>query len=154
MLRGGLIKPSGLPSKLAQGKGDGEHNFTILHQKQQGMLLFYIFKENDYSWLHLRADHPARPIWINPEDGHILLEAFPPIAEQAQDFLVAISEPVSRYANASCHTTSVHIRTRLDPDLRSSTSTSSRLIRSMPLYQSAYRQRTSSKSVPLPSWVD
>jgi DNA excision repair protein ERCC-3 len=31
-----------------------------------------------------------------PQDGHIILEAFSPIAEQAQDFLVAISEPVSR----------------------------------------------------------
>lgn len=37
-------------------------------------------------------------MWISPEDGHIILEAFSPIAEQAQDFLVAISEPVSRPA--------------------------------------------------------
>lgn len=54
--------------------------------------------DQDFSWLHLKPDHASRPLWISPEDGHIILEAFSPIAEQAQDFLVAISEPVSRYA--------------------------------------------------------
>jgi DNA excision repair protein ERCC-3 len=57
-----------------------------------------MFMDHDFSWLHLKPDHSARPIWISPEDGHIILEAFSPIAEQAQDFLVAISEPVSRPA--------------------------------------------------------
>lgn len=45
--------------------------------------------------LHLRSDHPCRPLWIGP-DGHIFLEAFSPLARQAQDFLVAIAEPVCR----------------------------------------------------------
>lgn len=53
--------------------------------------------DQDFSWLHLKPDHQSRPLWISPEDGHIILEAFSPIAEQAQDFLTAISEPVSRY---------------------------------------------------------
>ncbi|KAF9818585.1 hypothetical protein IEO21_02690 [Rhodonia placenta] len=57
-----------------------------------------MFIDQDFSWLHLKPDHASRPIWISPEDGHIILEAFSPIAEQAQDFLVAISEPVSRPA--------------------------------------------------------
>ncbi|KAF9003082.1 P-loop containing nucleoside triphosphate hydrolase protein [Cyathus striatus] len=52
----------------------------------------------DFSWLDLKSDHASRPLWISPEDGHIILEAFSPIAEQAQDFLTAISEPVSRPA--------------------------------------------------------
>ncbi|VDQ11976.1 unnamed protein product [Trichobilharzia regenti] len=43
--------------------------------------------------LKLRLDHPYRPLWIGP-DGHIFLEAFSPLARQAQDFLIAISEPV------------------------------------------------------------
>lgn len=47
----------------------------------------------------LKQDHASRPLWISPEDGHIILEGFSPIAEQAQDFLVAISEPVSRPAH-------------------------------------------------------
>ncbi|TIB17589.1 hypothetical protein E3P92_01004 [Wallemia ichthyophaga] len=51
---------------------------------------------HDYGDLPLKPDHPNRPLWVSPEDGHIILEGFSPIAEQAQDFLVAISEPVSR----------------------------------------------------------
>jgi DNA excision repair protein ERCC-3 len=47
-------------------------------------------------YLPLKTDHASRPLWISPEHGHIILEGFSPIAEQAQDFLVAISEPVSR----------------------------------------------------------
>ena len=50
----------------------------------------------DCSFLRLKPDHPNRPLWISPE-GNIFLEANSPLAEQAQDFLIAISEPVSRY---------------------------------------------------------
>lgn len=60
-------------------------------------LCAHIFDQNDFSYLELKADHASRPLWINPVDGTIILEAFSSIAEQAQDFLVAISEPVSRY---------------------------------------------------------
>lgn len=56
----------------------------------------HIFGREDYTNLPLKKDHASRPLWISPEDGHIILEGFSPIAEQAQDFLVAISEPVSR----------------------------------------------------------
>ncbi|PWN30077.1 DNA repair helicase rad25 [Jaminaea rosea] len=52
----------------------------------------------DFSHLHLKQDHASRPLWISPDDGHIILEGFSPIAEQAMDFLVAIAEPVSRPA--------------------------------------------------------
>ncbi|GAA39781.2 TFIIH basal transcription factor complex helicase XPB subunit [Clonorchis sinensis] len=45
--------------------------------------------------LSLRPDHPCRPLWVGP-DGHIFLEAFGPLSRQAQDFLVAIAEPVCR----------------------------------------------------------
>ena len=49
----------------------------------------------DYSYLALKADSESRPLWVC-EDGKIILEAFSPIASQAEDFLVAISEPVTR----------------------------------------------------------
>ncbi|KNZ72178.1 putative DNA repair helicase ercc3 [Termitomyces sp. J132] len=68
------------------------------HRRQQDSLVSHIFMDQDFSWLHLKSDHASRPLWISPEDGHIILEAFSPIAEQAQDFLTAISEPVSRPA--------------------------------------------------------
>ncbi|KAL3318945.1 TFIIH basal transcription factor complex helicase XPB subunit [Cichlidogyrus casuarinus] len=45
--------------------------------------------------LKLREDHNIRPLWIGP-DGHVFLETFSPISRQAEDFLIAISEPVCR----------------------------------------------------------
>lgn len=49
----------------------------------------------DYSFMPLKKDHSARPIWIAP-NGVIILEAFSPLYQQAYDFLVAIAEPISR----------------------------------------------------------
>ncbi|KAF1775983.1 Helicase XPB/Ssl2, N-terminal domain [Phytophthora cactorum] len=49
----------------------------------------------DFSTLDMKPDHEARPVWVCP-NGRIFLEAFSPIYKQAYDFLVAISEPVSR----------------------------------------------------------
>ncbi|XP_036807337.1 general transcription and DNA repair factor IIH helicase subunit XPB isoform X4 [Oncorhynchus mykiss] len=43
----------------------------------------------------LKNDHGSRPLWVAP-DGHIFLEAFSPVYKYAQDFLVAIAEPVCR----------------------------------------------------------
>lgn len=99
--RGATIKFSALARKLADGKGgraDGDGRDLDVHRRQQDKLVSHIFQDHDFAWLHLKPDHASRPLWISPEDGHIILEAFSPIAEQAQDFLVAISEPVSRYA--------------------------------------------------------
>ncbi|CAG8529830.1 4471_t:CDS:1 [Paraglomus brasilianum] len=56
----------------------------------------FIFGSEDFSHISLKPDHESRPLWISPVTGNITLEAFSPIAEQAQDFLIAISEPVSR----------------------------------------------------------
>lgn len=102
--RGATIKFSALTRKLAEIRkpGDGEDeqvaSHLSSHRNPKDTLVSHMFIDQDFSWLHLKPDHASRPIWISPEDGHIILEAFSPIAEQAQDFLVAISEPVSRYA--------------------------------------------------------
>lgn len=45
--------------------------------------------------MQLKNDHASRPLWVAP-DGHIFLEAFSPVYKYAQDFLVAIAEPVCR----------------------------------------------------------
>ncbi|XP_023188774.1 TFIIH basal transcription factor complex helicase XPB subunit [Xiphophorus maculatus] len=45
--------------------------------------------------MQLKKDHSSRPLWVAP-DGHIFLEAFSPVYKYAQDFLVAIAEPVCR----------------------------------------------------------
>jgi DNA excision repair protein ERCC-3 len=44
----------------------------------------------------LKSDHAFRPLYISPANRTIILEAFHSLAPQAQDFLVAIAEPVSR----------------------------------------------------------
>jgi hypothetical protein len=99
--RAATINFSALTRKLAEAKRAKEKepaNLSSLeaHRRQQDSLVSHIFMDQDFSWLHLKPDHASRPLWISPEDGHIILEAFSPIAEQAQDFLTAISEPVSR----------------------------------------------------------
>jgi DNA excision repair protein ERCC-3 len=100
--RGATINFSALTRKLAETKRstDAEPASNLssfdAHRRQQDKLISHIFMDQDFSWLHLKGDHLSRPLWISPEDGHIILEAFSPIAEQAQDFLTAISEPVSR----------------------------------------------------------
>ncbi|KAJ9071916.1 DNA repair helicase RAD25 [Entomophthora muscae] len=54
------------------------------------------FGSKDYSHMTLKEDEASRPLWISPESGHLILEAYSPLAKPAQDFLIAISEPVSR----------------------------------------------------------
>lgn len=95
--RGATINFSALTRKLAQAHRTNDDEDGLSHRIQQDNLVSHMFMDQDFSWLHLKPDHASRPLWISPEDGHIILEAFSPIAEQAQDFLVAISEPVSRY---------------------------------------------------------
>ncbi|KAB8360878.1 hypothetical protein FH972_024612 [Carpinus fangiana] len=50
----------------------------------------------DVSTMKLKPDHADRPIWIDPANHKIILESFSPLVKQAQVFLVAIAEPVSR----------------------------------------------------------
>ncbi|KAI9274827.1 P-loop containing nucleoside triphosphate hydrolase protein [Phascolomyces articulosus] len=77
-------------TSLSMGHGDvGMHD-------QKYDLISRMFGKEDYTYLPLKKDHHSRPLWISPENGHIILEGFSPIAEQAQDFLVTISEPISR----------------------------------------------------------
>uniref|UniRef100_A0A915D3Q8 General transcription and DNA repair factor IIH helicase/translocase subunit XPB n=1 Tax=Ditylenchus dipsaci TaxID=166011 RepID=A0A915D3Q8_9BILA len=45
--------------------------------------------------MKLKDDHASRPLWVAP-DGHIFLESFSPVYKHAQDFLIAVAEPVSR----------------------------------------------------------
>eukprot|EP00117_Sycon_ciliatum_P039747 scpid29506/ scgid29325/ TFIIH basal transcription factor complex helicase XPB subunit; Basic transcription factor 2 89 kDa subunit; DNA excision repair protein ERCC-3; DNA repair protein complementing XP-B cells; TFIIH 89 kDa subunit; Xeroderma pigmentosum group B-complementing protein len=45
--------------------------------------------------LQLKPDAASRPLFIAP-DGHIFLETFSPVYKHAHDFLIAISEPLSR----------------------------------------------------------
>jgi DNA excision repair protein ERCC-3 len=97
---GATINFSALTRKLAEAKrargATDDLSLLSAHRRQQDILVSHIFQESDFSFLNLKPDHASRPLWISPEDGHIILEGFSPIADQAQDFLVAIAEPVSR----------------------------------------------------------
>ena len=97
-ISGAKINLSALTRKLALQRKESSYTPTTSsnRRKQQYDLASHIFNDRDFSFLHLKPDHAARPLWISPEDMTIILEGFSPIAEQAQDFLVAIAEPVSR----------------------------------------------------------
>lgn len=105
-------EPIKTPSRPSRSKKKAESSaMNILAQKDQSFLshasadipadfepdtVSGMFKSHDFSYLKLRPDHASRPIWISPNDGRIILESFSPLAEQAQDFLVTIAEPISR----------------------------------------------------------
>lgn len=61
-------------------------------------LVSSLFPPNaDAAYLPLKTDHASRPLYIAPSyPPFIILEAFHPLSLQAQDFLTAIAEPVSR----------------------------------------------------------
>ncbi|RWS22593.1 DNA excision repair protein haywire-like protein, partial [Leptotrombidium deliense] len=72
------IVPGAASKKIAEGNTEDEYG------------------AKDYrTQLQLRVDHDSRPLWVAP-DGHIFLETFSPVYKHAHDFLIAISEPVSR----------------------------------------------------------
>lgn len=149
--RGATINFSALTRKLAQARRavtdmENEDSSSLAtHRRQQDKMISHIFMDQDFSWLHLKPDHASRPLWISPEDGHIILEAFSPIAEQAQDFLVAISEPVSRCAHTVSHIGCNYDESWLPADRPSFMNTNSLHTRYMRRYQLVSRQKTSLK---------
>jgi len=153
--KGATINFTALRRRLADERDVAERsnekdigNLSTLeaHRRQQDRLISHIFTDHDFSWLHLKNDHASRPLWISPNDGHIILEGFSPIAEQAQDFLVAISEPDSRCADICLWASPVEYSARRRRiDLPSFTNTSLRLTRSTPPCRSACRPKISSR---------
>ncbi|KAG8745842.1 DNA repair helicase RAD25 [Ceratobasidium sp. 414] len=93
-----VIRLGALKRRLEDDKGRSTPSAQTVARRTRPDSLGYLFRNHDFSWTQLKPDHASRPLWISPEDNHIILEGFSPIAEQAQDFLVAISEPISRPA--------------------------------------------------------
>lgn len=58
-------------------------------------ILGNLFQSSENYDLILKHDHISRPLWVT-SNGHIFLESHSPLHEIAQDFLIAIAEPVSR----------------------------------------------------------
>ncbi|KAJ2845585.1 DNA repair helicase RAD25, partial [Coemansia erecta] len=90
----GLLPKAATASLSQEGADEAEDEYSMLAMPQRDAASG-MFK-GDYSFLKLKPDHESRPLWICPTSRHIILEAFSPIADQAIDFLIAISEPVSR----------------------------------------------------------
>ncbi len=77
---------------------DSDNEPEIIHKDVIRDAATPLFPKDDYTFLPLKPDHESRPLWVC-DDGRIILEAFSTIAQHAEDFLVAISEPVSRPAH-------------------------------------------------------
>lgn len=150
--RGATINLAALTRKLTTKPGSEKEPSDMssldVHRWKQGQLVSRMFGENDYYGLPLKPDHASRPLWISPDDRHIILEAASPLAEQAQDFLTAISEPVSRYV---CTGVVLELLSKYSIDRPSYTNTNSLRFPSMPLCRSVSKRRISLKSVDLQS---
>ncbi|KAI8918568.1 P-loop containing nucleoside triphosphate hydrolase protein [Powellomyces hirtus] len=87
---------SPIESEQAHAPVDGiELLSSTLDLEHVGKAIGRLFRVADLSNFPLKPDHEARPLWVYG-DGRIILEAFSPIAEHAQDFLIAVSEPITR----------------------------------------------------------
>ncbi|PLW36991.1 hypothetical protein PCANC_13991 [Puccinia coronata f. sp. avenae] len=89
------VEPQTMTANFAHSNST-DHNMNF---DQQGDFIATDFPPGcDYRHLSLKADHTSRPLYICPNmtTRTIILEAFHPLASQAQDFLITIAEPVSR----------------------------------------------------------
>ena len=69
----------------------------------------HLFKaKHDFFDEPLKPDHRLRPVWIDRENGRVVLETFSPSFKQAQTFLINIAEPVSRTTNMHEYTINPH----------------------------------------------
>ncbi|KAF1813735.1 putative TFIIH complex helicase Ssl2 [Eremomyces bilateralis CBS 781.70] len=55
-----------------------------------------LFGNRDHSHLALKPDHEDRPLWIDPDQGKIIMETFSPSFKHAENFLINVAEPQSR----------------------------------------------------------
>ncbi|KAI8800263.1 P-loop containing nucleoside triphosphate hydrolase protein, partial [Cladochytrium replicatum] len=85
-----------IPKKATLRAEDALVDLAVRHQEAKIDVATALFEPQiDFSYLKLKPDHASRPLWV-VADGRIILEAFSPVAHQAQDFLITIAEPVSR----------------------------------------------------------
>ena len=82
--------PLNIP-KLAKVKGPREVKIV----KREGLDIFFSQQNNQN--ILLKENPSEFPLWVS-SDGKIFLESFNKLSQQAYDFLVAISEPLSRPA--------------------------------------------------------
>lgn len=89
---------SGRDLFIVPWKGHGQcpgHAWTISEDKSYMFILFLVTSLQDSVQLTLLCLQHFF-LFLQAPDGHIFLEAFSPVYKYAQDFLVAIAEPVCR----------------------------------------------------------
>ncbi|QIX01685.1 hypothetical protein AMS68_007202 [Peltaster fructicola] len=82
------------------------HKYRELASNDAASHLFR--SDRDLSQLELKPDHRLRPIWLDAENGKVVLETFSPSFKQAQTFLINIAEPQSRTTNVHEYTINGH----------------------------------------------
>ena len=70
-------------------------SFTELQMNDGSDILGVFFGNDAEASLELKTDYSDRPCYVTA-DRKVVMEAFSPLSKQAQDFLVAIAEPVTR----------------------------------------------------------
>jgi hypothetical protein len=58
-------------------------------------------EEKDWTDLEAKMDHAHRPLYVG-KDRHVIVEKFSPFFRFAEDFMIAIAEPVSRCRPPLC----------------------------------------------------
>ncbi|KAG7139515.1 General transcription and DNA repair factor IIH helicase subunit like protein [Verticillium longisporum] len=98
----GSDNESSAAEALSEGEEDVNIEKNVGHFSVEGYerpsksATSHIFGKRDYSYLNLKPDFQNRPLWIDASKARIFLESFSPLAQQCQDFLITIAEPISR----------------------------------------------------------
>ena len=72
-----------------------EEKYPLRKRIKNSQDISTLFDFNEYQGTQLKEDHQEKPLWVC-KNGHIFLETSSPSYLQVTDFLIAISEPVSR----------------------------------------------------------
>ncbi|EME81670.1 uncharacterized protein MYCFIDRAFT_154357 [Pseudocercospora fijiensis CIRAD86] len=108
------MSEGGAPARSKKYEGIVQRYQPQTYQKSQAAYAgrdaaSHLFKPSrDYFNEPLKPDHHLRPLWIDPQNGKVVLETFAPSFKQAQNFLINIAEPQSRTTNMHEYTISPH----------------------------------------------
>ncbi|KAF7191842.1 General transcription and DNA repair factor IIH helicase subunit XPB [Pseudocercospora fuligena] len=108
------MSEGGAPARSKKYEGIVKRYQPQTYQKSQAAhagrdAASHLFKPSrDYFNEPLKPDHHLRPLWIDPQNGKVVLETFAPSFKQAQNFLINIAEPQSRTTNMHEYTISPH----------------------------------------------
>uniref|UniRef100_A0A7E4WDH7 General transcription and DNA repair factor IIH helicase/translocase subunit XPB n=1 Tax=Panagrellus redivivus TaxID=6233 RepID=A0A7E4WDH7_PANRE len=72
-----------------------KYEFIVDPLADPNSVMSKMFGKRNFTYLKLKPDNRARPLWVAP-DGYIYLEAHSPAYPHARDFLIAIAEPMCR----------------------------------------------------------